>query len=475
MLRNVFCISLVTLFAAAASAQAPKNPSNPLGDKKESPQVGTYKNWAPQKSVKIDFPVEKFTLDNGLTVLLHEDRTVPMVSYHTWYKVGSRDETPGHTGAAHMLEHMMFKGAKKYSGKQFDEILHANGIVNNAFTTNDYTGFYETLPSSKLELIMDMEVDRMASLALKEEDLKSELKVVSEERRYRVDNNPFGLMFENLMALSFKENGYHWPVIGYMKDIEAYDAKTLRMFYDKFYGPNNAILVLSGDFDSARVKKMIQKYYGALPRKVVGQRKTYTEPTQTTRRSVVVKKEVSTPSLILSYQSLPAGHADNYALDLIAAVLGEGSSSRLYDTLVMKNSMATDVSAGNRNLVEGGQFFVSASLRAGGNPTSTLAVIESDVRKLVENGITEKELQKARNQVMMNYISGLDTISDKAQSLAVNEILFGDYKRLFSDLEKYNQVKMADIQRVAKQYLVPSKSSVVTLIPGKNPAPGKGQ
>ncbi|RZA14463.1 MAG: insulinase family protein, partial [Proteobacteria bacterium] len=170
-------------------------------------------------NLRLNFPVTKYKLANGLTVLLHEDRSVPLISYHTWYRVGSRDEAPGITGSAHMLEHMMFKGSKKYPGKAFDRLLHENGITNNAFTTYDYTGFYQSLPSSKLEMMMDIEVDRMSNLNLSPEDLASEREVVKEERRWRVDNNPMGLLMESVMGTVFKTSNYRWPIIGHMKDI----------------------------------------------------------------------------------------------------------------------------------------------------------------------------------------------------------------------------------------------------------------
>jgi len=172
--------------------------------------------------LKIDFEAQKYLAPNGLTIILYEDHRIPMISYHTWYRVGSRNESPGVTGAAHMLEHMMFKGAKKYSGKDFDRILHENGIMNNAFTSWDYTGFYQNLPSSKLELMMDMEVDRMRYLKIDPSDLKSELQVVAEERRWRTDNNPMGLLREELFKKVFNQTPYEWPVIGHMSDIQIY-------------------------------------------------------------------------------------------------------------------------------------------------------------------------------------------------------------------------------------------------------------
>jgi len=285
-------------------------------------------------SLKINFPVTKYKLQNGLTVLLHEDHSVPLISYHTWYKVGSRDEEPGITGSAHMLEHMMFKGSKKYPGKSFDRILHENGIVNNAFTTYDYTGFYETLPSSKLEMMMQIEVDRMSNLTLNPEDLSSEREVVKEERRWRIDNNPMGLLMETVMGTVFKTSNYRWPVIGTMKDISDFKIETLRNFHSNFYVPNNAILVLAGDFKTSEAKRLIEKYYGPLAYRPLPRREYPRETQQDAQRNASVKKDVQANSFTVAFGSVPSAHPDMYALDLAANILGNGTSSRLHKRLM---------------------------------------------------------------------------------------------------------------------------------------------
>ncbi|MBX2993968.1 MAG: insulinase family protein [Bdellovibrionaceae bacterium] len=414
---------------------------------------------------KIRFPVEKYQLPNGLTVLLHEDHTVPMVSYHTWYRVGSRDEQPGVTGAAHMLEHMMFKGAKKYSGKEFDHILHANGITNNAFTSWDYTGFYENLPSSKLELIMDMEVDRMRFLALSPDDLKSELQVVGEERRWRVDNNPMGLLRESLFDVAFPKSPYQWPVIGYMVDIQAYTTEKLKYFYDKFYVPNNAVLVVAGDFETAKVKKMIEKYYGVLQPSPLAER-TYAK-SEVPKKPVfkTVESEVQTSTLMLGYPGVTAGSADSYALDMLANMLGAGSSSRLYKKMVYRDQIATSAVSYNMTNAASGLFTVSVALKPGQNEKAAEASMKAEVRRLATSPVTQKELDKAKAQLMKDFVDGLQTIDGKAQQLALNEILFGSYDKLFTDLEKYQAVTLADVQRVVKEYLKPEREIVVLLKP----------
>lgn len=410
-----------------------------------------------QAKLEIQFPVEKYTLKNGLTVLLAEDHSVPMISYHTWYRVGSRDESPGVTGAAHMLEHMMFKGAKKYSGKEFDDVLHANGIVNNAFTTNDYTGFYENLPSAKLELIMDMEVDRMRFLSIDANDLKSELQVVGEERRWRVDNNPGGLLRELVTGTLFTVHPYTWPVIGYMKDIQAYTPEKLRRFYDTYYVPNNAVLVISGDFEPKKTKELIEKYYGQLQARPLPERKLPVEPELTAPQRKVMPWDVQTRSMLVAYKGVAAGVPEAYALDLAGAILGGGRSSRLHKDLVYKKQIASSVGSYNMTNADPGSFMVFATMKPGLKTDGAEKVILSEIEKLKKSLVSADELQKVKNQTMMDYLEGLTTIDGKAQSLAINEILFGDYRHLFSDLEKYNAVTAQDIQKVAQKYLVANK------------------
>jgi zinc protease len=407
--------------------------------------------------LQIQFPVEKYTLKNGLTVLLAEDHAVPMISYHTWYRVGSRDESPGVTGAAHMLEHMMFKGAQKYSGKEFDQVLHENGIVNNAFTSFDYTGFYENLPSSKLEMIMDMEVDRMRFLTLKPEDLKSELQVVGEERRWRVDNNPGGLLRELIFGTLFKVHPYTWPTIGYMKDIQEYTSEKLKKFYDSYYVPNNAVLVITGDFEPKKTKELIEKYYSQLEAKPLPERKYPIEPEAKAPQRKVLPWDVQTRSLLIAYKGVAAGHPDSFALDLAASIIGGGRSSRLHKKLVYQQQTVSSIGAFNMTNADPGGFLVMATMKPGLETRPAENVILQEIENLKIQKVSPAELQKVKNQVMMEYMDGLTTIDGKAQALAINEILFGDYKHLYSDLEKYNQVQAQDIQNVAKKYLQSQK------------------
>jgi zinc protease len=360
---------------------------------------------------------------------------------------------------------MMFKGAKKYDGKAFDRIFHENGITNNAFTTNDYTGFYENLPSSKLELVMDMEVDRMSSLVLSPEDLKSEKEVVKEERRWRVDNNPMGLVREVMMGTIFKTHPYKWPVIGYMKDIEAYDVEKLRYFYNTFYVPNNAVLVVVGDFKTAKVKSLIEKYYGSLPAKPLPERKYEAEPEQKIQRNTIVRKDVQNKSFVVSFQSPKQGHADMYALDLAASILGAGTSSRLHKRLVYQKQIATSAYAYNYAMIDSGILGVGVNVKPGLETQESLEIVYNEIWKLRNQLVTPQELEKAKTLVMKDRVDSLKTMDGKARSLAVNEIVTGSYQSLFTDLEKYQAVTAEDIKRVMNAYTQQTQRSIVTLQP----------
>ena len=462
---SVLLLTLGVTLGAPVSVLA--NDLKPKAQEVKSDVIGTISNWKQDDRLKVDLPVTRFTLKNGLTVLLLEDHTVPMISYHTWYKVGSRDESEGVTGAAHMLEHMMFKGAKKYSGKQLDHLFHENGITNNAFTSNDYTGFYENIPSSKLELVMDIEVDRMKDLALQAEDLLSEKEVVAEERRWRIDNNPMGFLRESLMATVFKSHPYGWPVIGFMKDINAYDIEKLRYFYNTYYVPNNAVLVIVGDFDTKKTKKMVEKYYGTLTFKEVPHKNIKPEPVQTVQRNTVIRKDVQNTSFAIAFQSPKIGEADMYALDLAASILGDGSSSRIYKRLVYERQLATSAYAYNYSLQDGGIFSVGVNVIPGQTKDQALEISYNEIWKLRNKKVTDQELEKAKTQVIKNIVDGLRTIDGKARSLATNEIVTGSYQAIFTDLEKYQQVTADDILRVANKYLQQTQRSIISLEPKK--------
>lgn len=418
----------------------------------------------------IHLHVEKYTLSNGLKVLLYEDHSSPLVSYQTWFRVGSKYEHPGLTGIAHLFEHLMFKGSKKYTGEQFDQILQSNGATNNAFTTQDYTGYYENLPSEKIETIMDVEADRMQFLNVTLENLTSEREVVKEERRYRVDNNPNGILHEVLYETAYHVHPYRWPVIGSMADLANVTAENATEFYKTFYAPSNATLVIAGDFNPTIVKAMIDKHYGTIPSHVIPELKLAAEPVQNSPRSQFVSRDVQNVSFILAYHTPKTGSPDSYALDLLASILGNGDSSRLHQRLVYRDQTAAGVNAFNSSLQDSGLFEVYVALKPGADFSKAQRAAYGEIWRPRHLGVTSAELEKAKNQLMKDYIDGLKSIHGKAESIALNETIYGDYTRLFTDLDRYNEVTVAQIRTVAEKYLAPEMSTIVVLRPLKSPS-----
>ncbi len=423
-------------------------------------------------SLGIKFDVEKEVLPNGLTVLYHSDRTIPLVSYHTWFKVGSKDEKTGLTGIAHLFEHMMFKGSKKYSGDQFDLILQSNGATNNAFTTQDYTGYHIDAPSSKLELLMDIESDRMATLKIDKAALDSEREVVKEEKRFRVDDNPMGLLWQAIYATAFRVHPYKNAVIGTMEDLGNVSPEIAQNFHRLFYSPSNAVIVIAGDFDLNETKKMIRRYYGAIPRQPVTRTVHPPEPNQSSPRSNFIKRDVKGWTFAINYAVPASGTEESYALDLLSVIMGNGPSSRLYKRIVYKEQRATSASTSNNTLQDGGLFQIFVTMK----PETTEALaqkqflatqrsIYGEMWRPRNMPVTAAELERARNQIVVSQVESLKTLHGKAEALATNEILFGDYTRVFTDVDKYMKITPAQIQKAARKYLSPERSNLVVVRP----------
>lgn len=421
----------------------------------------------------IRFPVEKFKLANGLTVLIHEDHAAPLISYQTWFRVGSKNEETGYTGMAHLFEHMMFKGAKRYSGEKLETILQANGAVNNAFTTHDYTAYYENFPSSKLELVMDIESDRMENLQVTAENLKSEREVVKEERRFRVDNNPAGMLQEALFSNTFKVHPYHWPVVGWMNDLDNITLEKAIEFYHTYYAPNNAVVVIAGDVNPAEAKALLEKYYGGIKAQQIPEKARPNEPVQSGTRSWQVEKDVQSYQFAIAYRAPKAGSEDAYVLDLLANIMGAGRSSRLYHRIVYTEQMASSVSVTNMSLQDAGIFEVSVNVKPGGNYWKTQRAVYGEMWRPRNVRISDDELKKVKYQVMKGYVDGLKTVQGRGEALALNEILFGDYERLFTDLEMYQKITAEQIKKAAGKYLLAEKSTFALLKPKPAARPQK--
>ena len=422
----------------------------------------------PQELEKaIQFPVEKYTLKNGLTVLLHPDPSIPAVSVQTWYRVGSKDEVPGRTGLAHFFEHMMFKGTKKFGKDTWGKFLNSKGAEMNAFTSDDYTGYYINAPNENLDLLLQIESDRMRNLLLDPKDVNSEREVVKEERRMRYDDNIEGGIREKMNEIMFTNLPYHWLPIGSMTDLNAASMEDLHRFYKTFYSPNDATLVVAGSYDTEQVKKLIEKYYGGIPKEDIKRPVIKPEEPQTSERRATIEREAQAPTVSIGYRLPDLNNKDNYALDLLAIVLGQGQSSRLYRQLVYKSEIALNVYAASWNQTLAGQFAFGANLKPKADPEKAIKLIEEQVKKVRDQAISQKELDKARSLFMKEYVDGLKRLSGRAHSLASYETLFGDYTRIFTDLKQYQEVTVEDLQRVAKTYLQPTQRNIVLVMPKK--------
>ena len=421
---------------------------------------------ATENHLALKLDVQKYTLKNGLSVLLYEDHSVPLVSYHTWFRVGSKNEKVGLTGMAHLFEHMMFKGTAKYPAEKFDQILQSNGAVHNAFTSNDYTGYYIDASSDKLEVLMDLESDRMTHLEVNEASLKSEREVVKEERRMRTENSIQGTLFELIFGVVFKVHPYKWPVVGWMADLNRMTVSDCIAFYKKFYAPNNAVLVIAGDINISKTKDLVEKFYDSIPASTTLEKSVYQqEPLQRGERGQQITKDVQTPTIGITFKTSKAGTDDAYALDLLSNILGSGESSRLHRRLVYKEQKALSIQAFNYTLQDDGIFGIMTSLRSGVKEDPVLQGTFGEIWRLKQVLVSEEELQKAKNAVMTDYVNSLKTIHGKANTIAMNETLFGDYTMFFKDLDKYNAVTREKIQEVAGQYLKPEQRSIIRIYP----------
>ncbi len=413
----------------------------------------------------IQIPVEKYTLANGLVVMLHPDPSLPAVSVQTWFRVGSKDEQVGLTGLAHFFEHMMFKGTAKYPMDTWGKYLNGKGAETNAFTSGDYTGYYINAPNENLPLILDIEADRMRNLLLDPKQVTSEREVVKEERRMRYEDNIEGGIHEKMSELMFTKLPYRWLTIGHMADLNAATMDDLKAFYKSFYSPNNAVLVVAGSFDTAQVKKWIEKSHGKLPREEIKRPPVTQDEPQTKERRAVIEREAQAPTIAIGYKLPEMNHIDHYALDLLSNMLGTGQSSRLHKRLVRKAETAMAAGTYSWGQILAGRFVAQVSLKPNQDIEKTIQVVEEEIKRMRTVTVTQKELQKARTLFMKDYVDGLKRLAGRARMLASYEILYGDHTRLFTDLKKYQEVTPADIQRVAKLYLKPEQRNIVIVHP----------
>lgn len=412
-----------------------------------------------QAQMKAD-DVKTFTLKNGMKFLVVEDFSIPNANMYLFYKVGSRNEYQGITGLSHFFEHMMFNGAKKYGPKLFDQTMEFNGGANNAYTTENVTVYTDWFPASASEIIFDMEADRIASLSIDPKMVESERGVVLSERRTGLENSPWRLLSQSVQATAFQEHPYHWPVIGYEDDMKNWTQQDLERYFKTYYAPNNCVVVVSGAIKVDQVKRLAEKYLEPIPAQPAPPVVHIVEPAQTGERRITVKKEVATPYLMIAYHTPESKNEDYYALNILSSVLSSGQSSRLYSALVDKQQLATQVQTDFGDSFDPNLFNFYAVANKNVNETDLENAIYAEIEKIKTKGISETELQKIKNQKLMEFYSQVETINGKSNNIGTYEVFFGDYRKMFNAPANYNKITVADVQNVAKKYFTKSNRTV---------------
>jgi zinc protease len=418
------------------------------------------------------FKPETFTLRNGLQVVVIPNHRVPVVSHMLWYRVGSADEVAGKTGLAHMVEHMMFKGTKTVGPEEFSRIVAANGGRDNAFTNTDYTAFFQNVAAGKLELVMRLEADRLANLALQDKDFQPERQVVIEERRMRIENAPEALLEEQMRAAMFLDSSYHHPVIGWHHDIDDYHLADVVAFHQRWYAPNNALLIVSGDITAAQLKPLAEKYYGVIPARPVPVRLRAPEPAPVAARSVEVRAEdVHQPAWYRDYLA-PSYHAgdvkDAYPLQILADIMGGGATSRLYRTLVVERKLAASASAEyDPDGLGESTFSIATSPNPGVSMEALAAAMDEAIKAVAADGVTADEVERAKRRLHTEVVYAKDSYHTGAY-------VFGEALTTGSTVadveawpERIAAVTVAEVNAAARRLLRDERSVTGRLLPAK--------
>ena len=412
-----------------------------------------------------EFPVATKTLKNGMKVLVQTDHSIPNVALYIFYRIGSRNEGPGTTGISHFFEHMMFNGAKKYGPGELDKAMEANGGASNAYTTRDVTVYQDWFPRSALDLIYDIESDRIRDLSFDPAKIKSEREVVASERRLRTDNDNGGLLDEQLWATSYIAHPYQWPVVGWMSDIEHWTIEQLKHHFEMGYAPNNATMVVTGDVSPEEIFALCEKYIEPIPSHTPPPPVVTVEPEQMGERRLVVRKAAQLPLVLVAYHIPQTNNPDYYALNVLRTVLFQGESSRMYQRLVDKDQIALDVSSSvepafNPTIVE-----VAAQPKQGVDPQKCEKAMYEEFENAKNAMISDTELEKAKNIRLAEFYREMRTINGRANTIGTYEVFFGDYRKLFDAAKNYSAVTKEDVQRAAKAYFGANNRTVATLMP----------
>jgi zinc protease len=416
------------------------------------------------------------TLKNGLRVIVKEDRRAPTAAQMVWYRIGSMDEVDGSSGVAHVLEHMMFKGTPSVGPGEFNKRVAAAGGRDNAFTSRDYTAYFQQVPKEKLPEMMQLEADRMRHLNVDAKEFAQEIKVVMEERRMRTDDNPQSRLFEQMNATAFQTHPYRRPIIGWMNDLENMSAADAKAWYDTWYVPNNAYVVITGDVDHKEVFALAEKYYGALEGRPLPARKPQLEPAQDGTRRVNVKAPAELPVLIMGYKAPVLRDADKdsdpYALEMLAAILDGHDAARFNKKLVREDKVALSVGIDYDPTGRGpGMIYLHGSPSEGRTVADLEAALRAEITRIQQDGVSEQELKRAKAQLVAGQVYKLDSMFGQAMEIGQTESAGIPYQKIDRMLEKLQQVSAAEVQAVAKKYFNDDTLTIGVLDP--QPLDGK--
>ncbi|CAN5213858.1 pitrilysin family protein [soil metagenome] len=409
--------------------------------------------------------VRRFVSESGLRVLLLVDRAAPVLTYATWFRVGSRHEKPGKTGLAHLFEHLMFNETESLKAGAFDRKLEEAGAESNAATWLDWTYYHESLPKDRLGLVVKLEADRMAHLVLREPQVKSEKEVVANERRYRVDDDVEGTASELLYKAAFTKHPYHWPTIGWMTDIEGFTPEDCAEFYRTYYTPNNATIVLVGDVREKDALAKISAAYGSIPASPIPPEDAEPEPHQSEERRVVLKKPTPTEKLVLGYKGPSFGDADHVPLSVLSEILFGGRGSRLYKAMLVDKELVSDFRGWVSTFSEPGLYEMYFTARETIKTDAILEVLELELERVRRDVVTDDELARAKARLELGSLQGLDTTHGKAEQIGLYDTMLGDPAGIFRRLEATRRVTASDLRRVARRWLLTSARTVVVVVP----------
>jgi zinc protease len=413
-------------------------------------------------------PFEKYTLANGLEVILHEDRSVPLVAVEMWYKVGSGDEQRGRTGFAHLFEHVMFMGSENVPVGAFDQWLEAAGGNNNGSTNTDRTNYFELVPSNALPLALWLEADRMGRLLPTLDQAKLDLQrdVVKNERRQSYDNRPYGRANETILAALYPAgHPYSWPTIGSMADLSAATLEDVKTFFRTYYAPNNASLAIAGDFNRDSVKVWVQRYFGWVPRgPELPPRATPARVMIPRDTAVVLEDRVQLPRVYYTWPTVRLFHPDDAALDVLAYILAGDKNSRLYRRLVYEAQVAQDVSAWQLSPRLDGFFRVEVTPRPSQDPSRVMRMADEEIKRLIRDGVNAREIARAQNTFRARFLDDLASVLGKGSQLSSYNYFAGTPDFVQQDAARYDRVTAADVQRVARTY-VGAPKVILTVVP----------